>query len=222
MALELSGQPPIGPFLRFLLLLLQRQLSLIQVQMQQSFPWSGATQGQRRLSERCLFKMHKVAGREIPTSGLRDLEIVLKTQEGSLAILKERVTFSFSAEIAQPSLCFGKMMQSGWGIDEVEQCLVNGDIRIPVELQNQCVVVQGQIRKISDLEPMAKPKVRVLKVKLSVELSYTQEKQSGWKRERENLWRGVHLGHHYQDPAYVPGLDQEVEWQRTTLVLKDD
>ena len=66
------------------------------------------------------------------------------------------------------------------------------------------------------------PKVRVLKVKLSDELSHTQERQSAWKTEREHLWRGVHLGHHYQDPAYVPGLDQEVEWQRATLVLKDD
>ena len=77
------------------------------------------------------------------------MEIVLKTQKGSLVILKERVTFS--AEIAQPILCFGKMMQSGWGIDGVEQCLVNGDVRIPVELQNQSVVVHEQIRKISEI-----------------------------------------------------------------------
>ena len=181
MAVELSGQPPMGPSLPFLIPFLQLW-SLTQVQRQQSFPWSDAIQGQGRLRERCLFKMHN---REIPTSGLRDREIALKIQENRLVILRERVTFS--AEIAQPILCFGKMMQSGWGIDGVERCLVNGDIRIPVE-------------------PHGNASAESPKVKLSDALSYTQEGQSGRKKEREYLWRGVHLGHRYQDPAYVPGF----------------
>ena len=112
-------------------------------------------------------------------------------------------------------------MQQGWGIDGVDQCLVDGDTRIPIELRNKPLIVQGQVRRIGDSKPMAMPQVRVLNVKLSDDNSHIQEKQTGWKKENDNLWRGVLLGHLYQDPAYVPGLDQEAEWQRATLILNN-
>ena len=94
-------------------------------------------------------------------------------------ILKGRVTFC--DVVKQPILSSGRLMRAGWSIDGMEECLKNGGVEVPLNYQNQSLVVQGSVRVI--LEP---GKVRMLAVKLGNELTKTAEE--GFRR-----WMGFGL-----------------------------
>ena len=61
-------------------------------------------------------------------------------------MLKE--TVALSDQISQPILCFGKLMESGWNINGVQQTLTHGDIAVPIEMQNRSMTVRGWIRMV--------------------------------------------------------------------------
>ena len=106
-------------------------------------------------------------------------------------------------------------MRAGWSIDGVDECLKNGDVEVPLNYQNQSLVVQGSVRMI--LEPS---QVRMLVVKLNDELKKTAEEGFGWKK-MEGFWLGVHHSHRYQSPQFIPELRQQSESMcRSTLVRR--
>ena len=41
-------------------------------------------------------------------------------------------------------------MEHGWGINSREQLLENGDLKVPLNLQNRSLTVQGRVRIIRD------------------------------------------------------------------------
>ena len=87
-------------------------------------------------------RLHDAQGVQIPVSDMRDVEIQLVDQSGRVVMLKERV--AISSHVNQPILCFGKMLQCGWGIQADEQVLTHSTgLKIPIELQNQSVTVKG-------------------------------------------------------------------------------
>ena len=45
----------------------------------------------------------------------------------------------------QPILCYGRLMEHGWGINGREQTMENGDLKVPLNLQNHSLTVQGRI-----------------------------------------------------------------------------
>ena len=74
--------------------------------------------------------LHDAQGVQIPVSDMRDVEIQLVDQSGRVVMLKERV--AISSHVHQPILCFGKMLQCGWGIQADEQVLTALDLRFPL------------------------------------------------------------------------------------------
>ena len=83
-------------------------------------------------------------GSQIKTYGHKDVDIVLTSRDGRKVILKERVTFC--DVVKQPILSFGRLMRAGWSIDGMDECLKNGDVEVPLNYQNQSLVVQGSAR----------------------------------------------------------------------------
>ena len=67
-----------------------------------------------------------------------EVRIVLKfpcvTLMGEV-LLKEIVIFS--SKVNQPILCYGRLMGHDWGINSRGQMLENGDLKVPLNLQNR-------------------------------------------------------------------------------------
>lgn len=106
-------------------LLLQRAVRLLPLLLLQVDGMEVAVlQGWLRLHQSYLRQSagRKVGGddsRKIPTQGKREVAITLKDSLGRSVVFRERVTISDA--VSQPTLCFGKMMEQGWSIDEREQ-----------------------------------------------------------------------------------------------------
>eukprot|EP00435_Cladocopium_sp_Y103_P030731 s4949_g7.t1 len=88
-------------------------------------------------------------GQQIPVEGTRCVEIKLGTNEGRSMILREKVAISSS--ISQPILCYGRLLERGFGINATEQCLVHhgSNTSVPIQLQNKSMAIVGQVRLIS-------------------------------------------------------------------------
>jgi hypothetical protein len=54
------------------------------------------------------------------------------------------------AHMIQPILCYGILLEAGWGINPAEQTLTHlAGVRVPIELQNMSATVKGWNRVIS-------------------------------------------------------------------------
>lgn len=94
-------------------------------------------------------RLQDAQGSHIPTSGVRDVEVELMAADGRPVIFRERVVLS--DKVSQPILCYGKLFQQGWGISPEDSTLLHGgDLRIPVELQNRSIFVEGKIRVVRE------------------------------------------------------------------------
>ena len=72
---------------------------------------------------------------------------------------KERV--AISPHVSQPILCYGRLLQAGWGMDSREQVLTHeAGVKIPIELQNMSVTVKGWVRVVNSetVETLNQPK----------------------------------------------------------------
>ena len=91
-------------------------------------------------------------GKPTPTLGRRDIEVLLRDDQGKVVKIRERVTISEA--VSQPILCFGRLMEQGWSINSREQALVHEaegkEVKIPVEVQNRSLTVLGHIRMIEE------------------------------------------------------------------------
>ena len=76
------------------------------------------------------------------------MEISLRDLDGREVLLKENVISS--SKVNQPILCYGRLMEHGRGISSREQMLENGELKVPLNLQNRSLTVQGRIRVIRD------------------------------------------------------------------------
>ena len=65
----------------------------------------------------------------IPTQGAKSVEISLHDLDGREVLLKQNATSS--SKVNQPILCYGRLMEHGWGINSREQMLDNGDLKVP-------------------------------------------------------------------------------------------
>ena len=169
-------------------------------------------------------QLQDAQGNPIPTMGQRSVSICLDDINGAEVELIDNVVFS--SQVTQPILSYGRLMSAGWSIDAETRCLRNGNYSIPVELQNNSVVVRGSVRSITTStagasSPMSRPLVvRSLKAELTDGLKGYVEQAFGWHKDGSR-WVGVHLSDRYQDPIYIGGIDHSVEWLRTTLIKKD-
>lgn len=83
--------------------------------------------------------LHDAQGREIPFHSMKGVEVHLLDQSGKLVGLRERV--AISPHVTRPILCYGRLLQAGWGINPAEQTLTHSaGVRAPIELQNMLKV----------------------------------------------------------------------------------
>ena len=162
-------------------------------------------------------KLHDAQGRVIPVQDMRDVEIHLVDQQGKVAVLRERV--AISEHVHQPILCYGKMLECGWGIDSRQQTLVHdAGIQVPIELQNRSMVIKGYIRVISE-DSTADEKPQVFSI-CAVKADVTYDLRigpAGWTLDDQNCGVGRHHSNHFQDPTLVrPQMSGNLA--RTTLL----
>ena len=112
------------------------------------FPLSMADYGEGELQFSTKTKLQDAQGNRIPRGGAKSVDISLPERDGREVLLKENVIFS--SKVNQPTLCYGRLMELGWGINNREHMLENGDFKVPLNLQNRSLTVQGRIRVIRD------------------------------------------------------------------------
>ena len=87
-------------------------------------------------------------GKAIPLLGQRSRSVVLEDKNGAEIELRDNVVFS--DEITQPILSFGRLMNAGWGICAHTKSLCNGAYAIPLNFQNNNLIVKGHVRSIGE------------------------------------------------------------------------
>ena len=90
-------------------------------------------------------------GRQIPVLGQKAISVLLQDANGTEIELKDDVIFSH--EISQPMLSYGRLMNAGWSICAQKRCLKNGNYEIPLEFQNNSLVVKGHVRSVVTWSP---------------------------------------------------------------------
>ena len=165
------------------------------------FPSSFARSGQKASGE--VAKLHDAQGRIIPVEDMRDVEVKLMDQSGKLITLRERV--AISSQVHQPILCYGKMLEAGWGIDPCEQTLVHSaGVKVPIELQNKSMVVKGWIsvtNEASNETDMQQPaSICAVKADVTPDLRLGP---TGWNLDERNCGVGRHHASCFQDPTLV-------------------
>ena len=119
-------------------------------------------------------------------------------QYGRAVVLKE--TVAVSSQITQPILCFGHLLENGWGVNGREQTLVHGSgISVPIEMQNKSMAVRGWIRVLRE-EPQALGPMVIRAVRADVWPDLT-EMRIGWDLNAEGIGEGKHYGNCFQDPT---------------------
>ena len=162
-------------------------------------------------------RLRDAQGSDIPVTDMRDVQIELLDERGQVVILKERV--AISSHVQQPILCFGKLMQNGWSLQSDEQVLSHTTgLKVPIELQNRSVMVQGWIRVLAEAPESdsvdSANVIHAVKAELMDEL---HRGQIGWNLDQNDLGVGRHYSDHYQDPSLVrPGMSGRKF--RTTLL----
>ena len=134
-------------------------------------------------------------------------------------------------------MCFGKLLEAGWGVDAGQQSLIhNAGVRVPIELQNKSMTVKGWVRVLGDASDNC-PKdvhgdpssgsggvdealnacfssVRTVKADVPLDL---ERGPVGWTLDEHGIGIGRHYSDHFQDPTLVrPSMDGAKF--RTTLI----
>ena len=164
-------------------------------------------------------KLCDAQGRQIPIEGSRLVEIRLPTSSGRSILLKERV--AISSRVSQPILCFGHLLEQGFGIDGVEQGLTHssGAINIPLQLQNKSMTVMVHARVSQQMpEPVLPQVIRMVCADVRQELV---DSTIGWSVNSAGYIIGRHLSDSLQDPSLAFPMLQGPQ-RRTTLVKGDD
>ena len=143
-----------------------------------------------------------------PHRRCESVEISLRDLDGRGVLLKENVIFS--SKVNQPILCYGRLTKHGWGINSREQTSENGDLKVPLSLQNRSLTVQGRISRIRDESC------------LEVQVPEALEKESGWRFNEHGLLVGSLLISRFVDPTINPEVEESPELTRTALVKLDE
>ena len=84
-------------------------------------------------------------------------------------------------------------MEHGWGINSREQKLESGDLKVPLNLQNRSLTVQGRVRVIPDEDENC----------LEAQVPGAFEKGSGWRFNEHGLLVGSLLTSTFVDPTVI-------------------
>ena len=134
-----------------------------------------ADHGEGQLEFSTKTKLQDAQGSCIPTRCAKSAEISLHDLDGR----EDLENMTFSSKVNQPILCYGRLMvmEHGWGINGREQMLENGDLKVPLNLQNRPLTVQGRIRVVRDEDESS----------LEVQVPEALEKEPGWRFNEHEL-----------------------------------
>ena len=163
-------------------------------------------------------KLQDAQGKSIPIDSM-GFEIKIPTSSGNSIVLKEKV--AISSRVSQPILCFGHLLEQGFGIDGREQSLIHaaGGINIPLQMQNKSMAVLGHFRVLQAAPAVQGPQV-VRMVKAEVEQSLINS-PIGWSVNATGYIVGRHLSDSFQDPSLAFPRLQGPQC-RTTIASGDD
>ena len=96
-------------------------------------------------------RLQDAQGERIPIKGYKNVSFVCTAADGRTVLIREKA--HFAEGISQPIIFYGKLMESGWGIDGCHHALVfgagrGGEVRIPLKLQNKSLVAECRVRAI--------------------------------------------------------------------------
>ena len=123
--------------------------------------------------------------------------------------------------MSQPILCYGHLLESGWGIDAAQQTLTHSTAKahVPLELQNKSMTVHGTIRMLR-LQDVSDDCLRVRAIQAEVEESLING-AVGWELDKRGCGVGRHISDKFQDPSMVKP-DMPGRFFRTTIVQGRD
>ena len=136
---------------------------------------------------------------------------------GRAVTLKE--TVAVSDQITQPILCFGRLLESGWSVDGVQQTLTHGSISIPIERQQRSMTLRGWIRAVTE-DPVIIDALCIRAVRAEV-LSELRDARVGWGLSPDGVGSGKHYGNCFQDPLVACPTMAGRKF-RTTLIKDGD
>ena len=169
-------------------------------------------------SDAVMGNLRDAQGRKIPLYGMRDIEVHLMDIHAKSVTLRE--TVALSDQIAQPILCFGRLLEGGWSVNGVEQTLTHANgVAVPIELQNRSMTVKGWIRTIKE-RPSELSDLHLRAVSASVFEELT-DARVGWKLNEHGVGTGKHYGNCFQDPTLAcPSMSGRMF--RSTLIQHGD
>lgn len=132
--------------------------------------------------------------------------------------LKE--TVAGSDDVEQPIVCFGHLLQSGWGVDAQQHALVHSTTgtSIPLGLQQKSLVMCGTIHAIHE-QLTGDEDVYIRAIQAEVDPGVANG-AVGWKFDARGCGVGRHFADRFQDPTLVkPSVSGA--FYRTTLVQAD-
>ena len=88
--------------------------------------------------------------------------------------------------------------------------LENGDLKVPLNLQNRSLAVQGRTRVVRGEDESC----------LEVQVPEALEKESGWSFNQHGLLVGSLLTSRFVDPTVIPEVEESPELMRTTLMKR--
>ena len=81
-------------------------------------------------------------GRAIPLLGQRSVAVVLEDKNGAEIEVRDNVVLS---DESQPVLSLGRLMNAGWSICVQTRSSRNGAYEIPLDFQNNSLIVRGHV-----------------------------------------------------------------------------
>ena len=93
--------------------------SSLTVELMSLFRLNMAGHGEGGLYFNSATKLQDAQRNRIPSGGKKSVAIFLRDIDGREVLLKENVIFS--SKVNQPILCYGRLMEHGWGINGREQ-----------------------------------------------------------------------------------------------------
>ena len=155
--------------------------------------------------------------RKLPVQDMREVEFRFPDVNGRTILLREHVVISDA--VHQPILCYGHLLEHGWGVCGVEQALAHScGATTLLELQRKSLLLHGYVRVVrnENVEPVFH--VRHVNAMLMDDLV---SGSVGWSLDSNGVGLGRHCGACWQDPTLAcPGM--EGDKRRTTLVEVND
>ena len=174
------------------------------------FPLNMAGHREGELEFKSATKLQAAQGNKLypRRGGAKSVEISLRDIDGREVLLKENVVFS--SKVNQPILSYGRLMEHRWGINGRGQTLENGDLEVPLNLQNRSLTVQGRIRVIRDEDESC----------LEAQVREALEKAAGCKFKEHGLPVGSLFTSNFVGLTFIPEVEDSPELVRTALVKR--